>query len=126
MATQLMRILAALFALLVAAAGWHYTFYSRAARNLSIIEDPRLNLRRVRLRQINGVIMMLLAVGVCAGVFTFDSQTTPQEFLRVWFGVMVLLIQVVVLALIDVRLTWMLNRRRQGRRDNQVGKDPGA
>ena len=128
MPTQLARILAAAFALLVAAAGWHYTFYSVAASNLSGIEDVRLNRRRVRLRRFNGVIMMLLAVGLCAGVFTFD-ETTPQEFLLVWFGVIVLMALTITLTLIDVRLTWRLARRRRQRgeeRDDAAGGHAGG
>ena len=50
-----MNFLPAIFALLVAAAGWYYLFYSKAAIGLRGIEDDRQNRLRVRLRRLRQV-----------------------------------------------------------------------
>lgn len=102
--------LVGIFSLLVAAAGWYYLFYSRAAQRLSGIENQDINQRRVRLRRIGGAVMMLLAVSVFAGVFTVQS---PRSFVAVWLMVLALLGAIVVLALMDLRLTIKLRRRKR-------------
>lgn len=110
-----MSPLTTVFSLLTGAAGWYYLFYSRAAVKLAGVEDQALNLRRQRLRQIGGFVMLLLAVGIFAGFNTVDPHSSAQAFILVWFGVFVLLFVVVVLAMLDLRLTWRLrNRPRAG------------
>lgn len=109
-----MGYLAGIFALLTGAAGWYYLFYSRAAHRLSGIEDERLNARRVRLRRVGGVAMLLLGAFFFAGSYGFDDpRQTPGAFLGVWITVLALLIVIVVLAMIDVRLTHRLRRAQQ-------------
>jgi hypothetical protein len=109
------ELLTGIFAFLVAASGWFYMFYSRAARNLAGVENPQMNRRRVILRRVGGFCMMLLAVCFFAGFNTFDEVESPQAFMLTWLAVMLLLILIVVLALIDVRLTWRMRRERQKR-----------
>lgn len=104
------RALSAIFAALVATAGWFYMFYSRAAQKLGGVEGAATNLQRVRLRRINGCAMFLLAVGIFAGVWSVDHKTSPGPFLIIWFGVMIVLCVIVVLALLDLRLTAKLRR----------------
>lgn len=99
------------FSLLCAIAGWFYLFYSKAASRLAPVESRRLNMLRVRLRRICGAAMFLLAVAFFAGFNTVDERT-PQLFLAVWLGVLILLLAVVALALADLRLTWRLHHRR--------------
>jgi peptidoglycan/LPS O-acetylase OafA/YrhL len=99
------------FSLLTAAAGWYYMFYSRAAAGLHGVEEERLNQRRRRLRQAGGFVMCLLAVGLFAGFNTVDPFVQPQAFVMIWIGVFVLLMLVVLLALMDLRLTWRLRHR---------------
>ena len=109
-----MGYLAGIFALLTGAAGWYYLFYSRAAHRLSDIEDERLNARRVRLRRVGGVAMLLLGGFLFAGFYNLDNAAqSPGAFLGVWVTVFALLIVIVVLAMIDVRLTHRLRRARQ-------------
>lgn len=103
----------AIFSLLIAAAGWYYMFYSRAAASLTEIEDVQLNRRRQRLRQVGGFVMLLLAVALYAGFHTVDAATSAQAFLLVWLSVFLLLMVVVLLAMIDLRLTWRLRQRRR-------------
>lgn len=107
-----MKPLAAVLALVIAASGWFYMFYSRAAANLSGIEDSATNVKRQRLRQVGGFLMFLLAVGIFAGFYTFDPEASRGGFVLVWIGVIFLLLAICVLGLIDLRLTWRLRRRR--------------
>ena len=112
-----MRYLAGIFALLTAAAGWYYLFYSRAAQRLSGIEDQALNDRRVRLRRVGGVAMVLLGAFFFAGSYAFDDpRQTPGAFLGVWTAVFGLLIVIVVLAMLDVRLTRRMRQQRSRQR----------
>ena len=102
-----------ILSLLIAATGWHYVFYSRAAKTLEAIESPRLNGKRILCRQINGGLLMAL------GVLTFcgAQDLRPVVFVGVWITAMAVLAMIVVLALVDVRLTWTLSRaRRRGPR----------
>lgn len=108
-----MHALSAVFALLVAAAGWYYMFYSRAAQRLGDVEGQRLNLRRVRLRKITGFIMILLATCFFTLFWTFDPNHAPGAFVLMALAVLVLLGAIVVLAMIDLRLTWQIRRRTQ-------------
>jgi hypothetical protein len=107
-----MRYIAGIFALLTGASGWFYLFYSRAAQRLSEIENQRLNDRRIALRRVGGVVMLLLGGFFFAGFYAFDEPLTrPALFVGVWLTVFALLVAVVVLALIDLRLTRKLRRR---------------
>lgn len=105
--------LSSVFSLLVAAAGWYYMFYSRAATRLAGVEDDSANKRRQRLRQLNGFTMFLLAVGVYAGLNTVDPHSAPSAFVTVWLAVFALLLVIVLLAMFDLRLTWRLRHRRR-------------
>ena len=107
-----MRHLSAIFALLVAAAGWYYMFYSRAAERLAGVEDQRLNLRRVRLRRICGFVMLLLAICFFTLFWTFDPEQSAVPFAMMMIAVMILLAAVLILAMIDVRLTYQLRQRK--------------
>ena len=110
------RPLLAIFALLVGAIGWYYLFYSRAALNLGEIEDIRANRVRGLLRRTNAVIMLLMAVGIAAGTYRFDREGAESEFVLTWAAVMLLLMLFVILALIDVQLTWKLRHRLREKR----------
>jgi Na+/H+ antiporter NhaD/arsenite permease-like protein len=99
-----------IFSLIVAAAGWYYIFYSRAAQRLSGIEDSQLNTFRIRLRRLNGVVMMLLAVAFFASMHTV---TKPGAAAWVFMLIMLLLAAMMILALIDVNLTRRLRARRK-------------
>jgi len=109
-----MNVVSTIFSLLVAAAGWYYMFYSRGAANLSGYEKDALNARRRRLRRIGGFVMLLLGIAFFAGFHTVDADDSAAAFLLVWMGVFLLLLTIVLLALLDLRLTWKLRRRRPG------------
>ncbi len=102
-----------IFALLVAAAGWFYLFYSRAAERLSVVEQPELNKKRTRLRRVGGVSMCLLGVAFFAGSYTFNIDTHRLAFTLTWLGVLVLLVVVTVSGLMDLRLTMRLRGRQK-------------
>jgi peptidoglycan/LPS O-acetylase OafA/YrhL len=101
-----------IFSLLVGAAGWYYLFYSRAAQDLGGIEGRATSHRRGRLRRVGGLLMLLLGIGIFAGFYTFDPKRAPAAFLLTWIGVFVLLFLIVLLALLDLRLTAKLRRNR--------------
>jgi membrane protein YdbS with pleckstrin-like domain len=111
-----MRPLLAIFALLLGAIGWYYLFYSRAAQNLEEIEAARNNRLRGILRRINAILMLVMAVGIALGTYRFDREGTEGQFVLTWAAVMGVLVVVVILALIDVRLTWTLRRSIRERR----------
>src|SRR5436853_9719 len=62
-----MSTLATTLALLIAAAGWHYLFYSRAAERLAGVEQQRLNRLRVVLRRAGGAVLLVLGPTFFAG-----------------------------------------------------------
>ena len=97
-----------IFALTVAAAGWYYMFYSQAASRLAGVESEPVNRRRVRLRRLNGLMMFLLGIFFFAGFFAVDLDRPTVAFFVVWLIAMFLLLAIVVLAVIDVRLTLKL------------------
>lgn len=100
-----------IFALLAAAAGWHYLVFSNAAGRLRGVEAGRNHRIRVLLRRFNGVMLMTMAV-----LFFLGSQpwmeSRPMTFMGVWFGVMALLLLIVISAFIDIRLTIKLKTER--------------
>ncbi len=99
-----------ILALLVAIAGWFYLFNSKAAKRLDGVETPAVNHRRDRLRRLNGLAMLPLALGFYAG-FKIDAHAHPMIFLSLWTIVMFLVIFVIILAMVDVRLTSRLRRK---------------
>ena len=103
------QVLPAIVALLIAAVGWYYLFYSRAAQRLEGVEEQRSNRLRGLLRRVNAVIMLLMAVGIGWGTIRMQRMAIETTVL-IWSGVLLLLFVSVVLALIDVRLTVKLRR----------------
>jgi peptidoglycan/LPS O-acetylase OafA/YrhL len=112
-----MRTLTPIFALLIAAVGWYYLFYSRAAERLEGIEENRANRLRGMLRRVNAIIMLLIAVGIAVATYRFDTDEMRQQFALTWVTVMMLLFVAVVLALVDVRLTYKLRRTLRERNE---------
>lgn len=110
-----MNTLPAIFALLVAAIGWYYLFYSRAASRLSSIEEEKSNRLRGLLRRINAILMLVMAVGIALAMYKFNRDETSELFLITWMTILLLLLVVMVLGLIDVRLTWKLRQKLRER-----------
>ena len=113
-----MEYLPGIFALLVAIAGWFYMFYSRAAHRLGGIEDERLNRRRVLLRRVGGFAMVVLGACFYAGYYATDVEHPSRAFALLWFTVLMLMMLIMLLGIIDLRLTRKLReeqRRREGR-----------
>src|SRR3954470_16488360 len=105
---MILRVFCAIFSLAVAAAGWYYMFYSRAASRLSGIEDTHINTTRVWLRKINGLLMFLLAICFFAGFFAVDLDHPTRMTAFVWLAVCGLLLALLALGVVDLRLTWRL------------------
>jgi Mn2+/Fe2+ NRAMP family transporter len=101
-----------IFAILVLAAGWHYTFFSSAATRLAAIESQRLNARRVLMRRINGTVMFLLAID-----FYVISYAKVHVVTRVYlaFGLLILMMLLLIFALADLRLTRRLREELKKR-----------
>jgi hypothetical protein len=110
-----MHWLVGIFALLTGAAGWFYLFYSRAAHRLGVVENERLNQRRIALRRMGGIVMLLLGGFFFAGFAAFDEpEQAPRAFAAVWITVFVLLVVMILLAMMDLRLTYQLRNRQKG------------
>ena len=107
--------LAAAFALLVAAAGWYYALYARETAGVQGEAASRLNRQRLLLRRLGGVVMMGLAVCFFAGFWTVNWEPPTDAFYWIWVAVAAQLGVIVILALVDVRLTWKLQKvQRKG------------
>jgi len=104
----MLRAFCAIFSLFIAAAGWYYMFYSRAASRLSGMEDANINAMRVWLRKVNGLLMFLLAVCFFAGFFAVDLDHPTRMTAIVWLAVCGLVLALMALGLVDLRLTWRL------------------
>jgi hypothetical protein len=104
----MLRTFCAIFSLAVAAVGWYYMFYSRAASRLSGIEDAHVNSMRIWLRKINGMLMFLLAISFFAGFFAVDLDHPTRMTAFVWLAVCGLVLALLALGLVDLRLTWRL------------------
>jgi hypothetical protein len=112
---MMLRPFCAIFSLFIAAAGWYYMFYSRAANRLSSMEDAHINAMRVWLRKINGLLMFLLAISFFAGFFAVDLDHPTHMTAIVWLAVCGLVLALLALGLVDLRLTWRLrNSQRTG------------
>lgn len=111
-----MAYLPGILALLVAAAGWYYLFYSSAARKLAGIEAPATNQLRIRLRRVCGAIMLLMAAAFYAGTVAFSHERV-REAAWLYLAMMILMGAMVVLGLVDLRLTNRLRRKNDGDRN---------
>jgi hypothetical protein len=108
--SPLLQILAGVFSLLVGAAGWFYLFYSRAAEKLAGVEAARTNALRVNLRRVGGCAMIGLAVTFYIGCVALLRRNLTL-FGAMMFAVLVLMAVILVLGLVDLRLTNRLRRR---------------
>ena len=109
----MVRYVPAVFSLVVAAVGWYYMFYSTAATRLGEVEPHPLNVLRVRLRRVGGFFMLLLAVCFFALFFTVDLSRQTFAAFFMFLATFLVLGTIVVLALVDLRLTWKLRRTTQ-------------
>lgn len=105
-----MRYLPGIFAVLTLIAGWHYLMHSTAAGRLAGLEQEKLNRRRTHWRRAGGLVMLLTGMGVLFATYGFDQQNPGAVLLMIWLAVCALLVAMVVLALLDLRLTWKLRR----------------
>lgn len=103
--------------LLIAASGWYYLFYSRAAHKLSGVEADSSNRRRVILRRCNGVVMMFLAMLLYFANHIVELKDRPIAATVVLVGIICLLGISVLLGWLDLRLTMNLRNRRRDDRD---------
>jgi hypothetical protein len=110
-----MQPLFGILALIIAAVGWFYLFYSRATERLDAIEEQHTNRRRGLLRRVNAIVMLLMALGIAVGTYSFNPEDNRSEYILTWLLVMLLLPVSVALALIDLRLTMKLREQMRQR-----------
>jgi hypothetical protein len=116
--TALVNILS----LMVAASGWYYIFYSRAAHRLEKLENRRNNLNRIRCRRAAGLLLSLMGILIFVGSQRrFEPGAHPRTYIGIWIAVMFLLLIVVILAMIDLRLTLRIREEEQRRRRIDAG-----
>jgi len=111
--------LLATFCFVVAAAGWYYLFYSKAADRLVAVESRPANVRRVRLRRVGGLVIMSLGASLYGGFFGVSWDPPTRAFAVIWLLVFALLAAAVVLALVDVYLTRKIRQRLLETRDRK-------
>lgn len=107
-----MTIWPGILALCMLAIGWHYVFSTRAADRLTGIESPAANCIRRRNRRAAGLLMLPMAVLFFAGSYFVNATDRPGAFVIIWMIVMLLLLAVLVLAVIDMRLTAKLRKHK--------------
>ncbi len=105
------RWIVGIFSLLVAAAGWYYMFYSRAAQKLAVVENAAINRRRVTLRRVGGTCMIAMAACFYISCEALIGRET-RLFVGTFFAVLVLMAAILFLGLIDLRLTRDIRRRK--------------
>jgi len=114
-----------IFAVVVAAAGWYYLFYSQAAIKLHGVEQTAQNRLRVRLRRVGGLVILLLAAAFYAMFVMLRRERFAAAGILL-LAVMVLMCGVMVLGLIDLRFTHRMRgglRPRAGARDETESRD---
>lgn len=116
-------ILPGAFALLVAAAGWYYAFYSQAAQKLSGVESPANNRLRIRLRRINGCLMIGLGISVYLFAASFEQRWNVKWMALLVLALLALALAISALALVDVMLTRRLRRDLRSRRRDRTEPD---
>ena len=86
------------------------SFGSGAVRRLSAVEAPHSNRLRARLRRVNGVVIILLAVTLAIGCYGFDDRRPGMWFAVDWLAVILLMGTMLALVAGDLRLTYDLRR----------------
>ena len=112
-----MKVLIAIFAVLIAGVGWHYAFYSVAGLRLAALEARVNNRTRVLMRRAGGLSMLAMGVLFYLGFEAVRPEVSPRWFVAIWAAVLLLLIATIVLALLDLRLTRRLRQRHLPRDD---------
>jgi hypothetical protein len=107
------RWLVTIFCVTVMAAGWYYMFYSRAAHRLQGIEPTGANRQRVRLRQTNGFMMVMLGAFLYVALYGMSWERPGTAFGVVWLLIFGFLGAMIILGLADIRLTWKLSQERR-------------
>lgn len=111
----MIQSVATLVSVTTAIAGVYYLLRPIAEDDAADFEEGRLQVRRVRYRRVGGAAMTGLGILLYVGTHMPDAAERPRVFLNVWLGVLALLGMIVILALVDLRITLRLRsqRRRQ-------------
>lgn len=111
------QIIPTVFSLLCAAAGWYYLMHAGSAAKLGEFERPADNQMRIRLRRWGGILMVLIAAAFYIGFRVADAEGNGVVVAVCMLAVVVLLPIVLLLALVDMRLTRKMreNFRNKGK-----------
>lgn len=105
---------AAIVSAFIAIAGGFYLFNVGSAQQLMAIEGDQNNAYRMRLRRCNGAVMLVMAVVIYAGMHALDNNALRGGMAAAWLLTIAILIGVVVvLALVDLRLTAKLRSKNR-------------
>lgn len=117
----------------VALIGAYYLVNASAVNWLGNLEGQGVNRIRVRLRRVNGVVLLLMSVALYLGVSRLLQirQGEPAGLVAplAWIATLPLLLAMLVLAMLDVRLTRSLKRnllREAAMKTNQQNHTPSA
>jgi hypothetical protein len=106
-----MALFSAVFSFAVAAIGWYYLLFSRAAGWLDGVEAHPDNRLRAALRRCGGACMFLLGVCFFALIRLVNLNSPGAKAAGLLLAVLLLLATMTLLAAADLRLTWKLRRR---------------
>lgn len=115
-------LLPGILAVFVATVGGYYLLVSPAGSELAEFEAQHLNRLRRKMRRGGGLAMLLLS----AALFTLFAAAEREAFATMrWalVGVMAVLFVLMVLALVDVRLTQKLRRFHRQKLSDQLREE---
>lgn len=111
-----MMVLSGILALMCGVAGWYYAFYSTAAGALAGVESAGVNRARIKLRRINGMLMILLGVTLYLLTSSLEQKWSAILSVVLLGSSLLLLLVVGLLAILDLKLTRRLREALQDRR----------
>jgi hypothetical protein len=110
------QIIPTIFSLLCAGAGWYYLMHAGSAAKLGSYERPADNLLRIRLRRWGGILLVMIAIAFYIGFRVADADGNGVVVALSMLTVIVLLPIVLLLALVDMKLTRKMRESFRNRR----------
>ncbi len=79
----------------------------------ALAQQTEMDTTRQRIRQANGVVMMLLVVMMTAGLSLLSWRANPSLWIMVWASCVVLLLTMIAMATLDAMNTARIARERR-------------
>ena len=83
------------------------------AHLMTLGQQTEMDATRQRIRQANGVVMMLLVVMMTAGLSLLSWRANPSLWIMVWASCVVLLLTMIAMATLDAMNTARMARERR-------------